>query len=51
MTEIVIKCCPFCGKLPKLMHKIYKNMDSIGAAPLSRIRDSVDGQMLKLRNK
>lgn len=23
MPEIVIKCCPFCGKPPKLTHKIF----------------------------
>lgn len=23
MTEINIKCCPFCGKPPKLVHKIF----------------------------
>ena len=37
MTEIVIKCCPFCGKQPKLMHKIYKNMDSTGAVPFHEL--------------
>ena len=26
MTEIVIKCCPFCGKAPKLTHEIYKTI-------------------------
>lgn len=37
MTEIVIKCCPFCGKPPKLMHKIYKNMGNTGATPFHEL--------------
>lgn len=37
MPEIVIKHCPFCGKPPKLMHKIYKNMGNTGAAPFHEL--------------
>lgn len=36
MAEIVIKCCPFCGKPPKLMHKIYENVNT-GAAPFHEL--------------
>lgn len=31
--KLGLKRCPFCGNPPKLTHKIYKNMDSIGTAP------------------
>lgn len=37
MTEIVIKCCPFCGKTPELTHEIYKNMVNTGASPFHEL--------------
>lgn len=37
MTEIVIKCCPFCGKPSKLTHEIYKNIGDTGAAPFHEL--------------
>ena len=37
MPEIFIKCCPFCGKTPKLTHEIYKNMVYAGSAPFHEL--------------
>lgn len=33
MTEIVIKCCPFCGKPSKLTHEIFVCKGDSGMAP------------------
>lgn len=33
MTEVVIKCCPFCGKPPKLAHKIFVCKGDRGMTP------------------
>lgn len=33
MTEIVIKCCPFCGKTPELTHEIFMCTGDRGMVP------------------
>lgn len=33
MTEIAIKCCPFCGKPPKLSHEIFICKGDRGTTP------------------